>query len=128
MTRAETRIAAAKKKHAAAQAALTRAYERKDAAVKAAADRTIPAVLAAISKAEEAAQALAVAELAAIGITPMKTIILWRSCRYVVRVTREGRKRLMPVGKSGRILPARHDHHPPYRWHEVTVTDQEVKE
>lgn len=36
MTRAETRIAAAKKKHAAAQAALTRAYERNYAALKAA--------------------------------------------------------------------------------------------
>jgi hypothetical protein len=128
MTRAEIRIAAARRRERVAMVALSRAYERKRAAVQAASDRTNPAIWAANRRVNEARQALAVAELAALGITPMKTITLWRSGRYLVRVTQEGRMRMVPVAKSGRLLAGRADRVPPYRWHGVTVTDQEVKE
>jgi hypothetical protein len=140
MTRAEIRIAAAKKRAKAAEAALSRAYERKRAAVAAASDKTNPAIWAASRKVSEARQAVAVAELAALGITPMRTIILWHpkgytapsaQNRYVVRVTREGWKRLVPVGKTGVILARRNEQYGPYStgWSKVTVTvtDEEVK-
>lgn len=139
MTRAEIRIEAAKKRAKAADAALSKAYEFKRAAIEAVTRKHSPRVWDASRKVQEARQAVAVAELAALGITPMKTIILWHpkgytapsaQNRYVVRVTREGWKRLVPVGKSGVILKGRNDQDGPYStgWHKVTVTDQEVKE
>lgn len=137
MTRSEIRIAAAKKRAKAAEVALSRAYEVKRAAIEAATRKHSPRLWGAERKVQEARQAVAVAELAALGITPMKTIILWHprftgvtaQRRYVVRVTREGWKRLVPVGKSGVILAGRNDVNGPYsnQWHRVTVTDQEVK-
>lgn len=138
MTRAEIRIEAAKRRAKAAEAVLSKAYERHRAAMEAASKKTNPAIWTASRKVQEARQAVAVAELAALGITPMKTIILWHprftgvtaQNRYVVRVTREGWKRLVPVGKSGVILAGRNDVDGPYssEWHKVTVTGQEVKE
>ena len=138
MTRAEIRIEAAKNRARKAESSLSKAYERKRAAVAAASDKTNPAIWTASRLVQEARQAVAVAELAALGITPMKTIILWHprftgvtaQNRYVVRVTREGWKRLVPVGKSGVILAGRNDVDGPYssEWHKVTVTGQEVKE
>lgn len=139
MTRAEIRIAAAKKRARAAEAALSKAYERKRAAVAAASDRTNPAIWKATRKFQEARQAVAVAELAALGIVPMKTIILWHpkgytapsaQNRYVVRVTLEGWTRLVPVGKNCRTLKGRVDQDGPYskQWDRVTVTDQELQE
>lgn len=138
MTRAEIRIEAAKRRAKAAEAVLSKAYERHRAAMEAASKKTNPAIWTASSKVQEARQAVAIAELAALGITPMKTIILWHpkytgvtaQNRYVVRVTREGWKRLVPVGKSGVILAGRNDVDGPYpsEWHKVTVTGQEVKE
>jgi hypothetical protein len=136
MTRAEIRIAAAKKRAKAAEAALSRAYERKRAAVAAASDKTNPAIWAASRKVSEARQAVAVAELAALGITPMRTIILWHpkgytapsaQNRYVVRVTHEGWKQLVPVGTSGVILAGRNEQDGPYNWSKVTVTNEEAK-
>jgi len=137
MTRAEIRIADAKKRAKVAEAALSRAYERKLAAYRAAANRTNPAIWAAKRRVQEARQAVAVAELAALGITPMRTIILWHPKgytsplarnRYVVRVTPEGWKRLVPVGKNGRVLKGRVEQNAPYSWDRLTVTDQELTE
>ena len=137
MTRAEIRIEAAKRRAKAAEAALSKAYKARDAAIEAVTRKQRPRVWAARQKRDEARVSVAVAELAALGITPMKTIILWHprftgitaQKRYVVRVTREGWKRLVPVGKSGVILAGRNDVDGPYstQWHRVTVTDQEVK-
>lgn len=138
MTRAEIRIEAARRRAKAADAALSKAYEIKRAAIEAVTRKHSPRVSTASRKVQEARQAVAVAELAALGITPMKTIILWHPRftsplarhRYVVRVTREGWKRLVPVGKTGAILKGRNDQHGPYEhdWHKVTVTRDEVKE
>ena len=139
MTRAEIRIAAAKRREKAAESELNRAYERKRAAIQKASDKTNPAIWAASRKFSDALQARAVAELAALGITPMKTIVLWHpkgytapsaQNRYVVRVTRGGWKVMVPVGKTGAILKNRGEQSGPYstRWHEVTVTSDEVKE
>jgi len=138
MTRAEIRIEAAKRRAKAAEAALSKAYEVKRAAIDAATKKHSPRIWTASRKAHEARQAVAVAELAALGITPMKTIILWHprytgvtaQNRYVVRVTREGWKRLVPVGKTGAILKNRNEQAAPYsgQWHRVTVTGEEVME
>ena len=138
MTRAEIRIEAAKRRAKAAEAVLSKAYERHRAAMEAASKKTNPAIWTASRKVQEARQAVAVAELAALGITPMRTIILWHprftgvtaQNRYVVRVTREGWKRLVPVGKTGVILQGRCEQHGPYgnAWSNVTVTDKELKE
>lgn len=139
MTRAEIRIEAAKRRAKAAETALSRVYEAKRAALDAATKKHLPCVWAAERKVREARIAVAVAELAALGITPMKTIILWHpkgytapsaQNRYVVRVTREGWKRLVPVGKKGAILAGRNDQDGPYStgWHKITVTGEEVLE
>ena len=127
MTRAEIRIAAAQRRARAAEAALFNERERKRAKIEALNLRARPRILAAERKARDAWQAVAVAKLAALGITPMKTIILWRQNRYAVRVTLEGRKRLVPVGKRGAVLSNRNEQTAPYRWDEVTVTSEEVK-
>lgn len=138
MTRAEIRIASAKRRAKAAEAALSKVYERNRAEREALTKKHSPRVLAAERKFREARIAVAVAELAALGITPMRTIILWHpkgytapsaQNRYTVKVTREGWKRLVPVGKKGAILAGRNDQDGPYssRWNEVTVTDEEVK-
>lgn len=136
MTRAEIRIAAARRRARAAEAALFNERERKRAKIEALNLRAQPRIWAAERKARDARQAVAVAELAALGITPMKTIILWHpkgytapsaQNRYAVRVTREGWKRLVPVGKSGAVLSNRNEQTAPYRWDEVTVTNDEVK-
>lgn len=141
MTRAEIRIAAAKRRARAAEAALSKVYERNRAEREALTRKHSPRIRAAKRKVMEARVAVAVAELAAIGITPMKTIILWHPKgytaqsarnRYVVRVTSEGWKRLVPVGKSGVILAGRNEKDGPYSitgWNKVTVTvtDEEVK-
>ena len=136
MTRAEIRIAAAKRRAKAAEAARSKVYERQRAEREALARKHNPRIWAADRKMREARIAVAVAELAAIGITPMRTIILWHprgytapsaQNRYVVRVTREGWKRLVPVGKSGAILAGRNEHIGLYNWSKVTVTDEEVR-
>lgn len=138
MTRAEIRIAAARRRAKEAEAALSKAYERQRAEREALKRRQNPRILAAERKVMDARVAVTVAELAALGITPMRTIILWHpngytapsaQNRYVVRVSREGWTRLVPVGKSGAILAGRNEHHGPYStgWHKVTVTDEEVK-
>lgn len=137
MTRAEIRIEAAKKRAKEAEARMSRAYENQRAAIEAATKKHSPRVWAANRAVAEARQAVTIAELAARGITPMKTIILWHpkytgvteQRRYVVRVTREGWTRLVPVGKTGVILKNRADQNPPYstrQWSMVTVTDQEL--
>ena len=139
MTRAEIRIASAKRRAKAAEAALSKVYERNRAEREALTKKHSPRVWAAERKVREARIAVAVAELAALGITPMKTIILWHpkgytaasaQNRYVVRVTREGWKRLVPVGKKGAILAGRNDVDGPYStgWHKVTVTGEELVE
>lgn len=138
MTRAEIRIAATKRHAKAAEAALSKEYERQRAAIECAKAKHRPRLSSALRRAREARVAVAVAELAALGITPMRTIILWHpkgytapsaQNRYIVRVTPEGWKKLIPVGKSGAILAGRNEHHGPYstRWNEVTVTDEEMK-
>ena len=138
MTRAEIRIAAAKRRSKEAEAALSKAYERQRAEREALIRKQNPRIWAAQRKAREARVAVAVAELAALGITPMRTIILWHpkgytapsaQNRYVVLVTPDGWKRFVPVGKNGSILAGRNEHDGPYstRWHEVTVTDEELK-
>ncbi len=139
MTRAEIRIESAKRRAKTAEAALSKAYEVKRSALDAATKKHSPRVWAAERKVLDARAAVAVAELAALGITPMRTIILWHPRgytapsarnRYVVRVTREGWKRLVPVGKKGAILAGRNDQDGPYstEWHKVTVTGDEVRE
>ena len=138
MTRAEIRIESAKRRAKTAEAALSKAYEVKRSALDAATKKHSPRVWAAERKVLDARAAVAVAELAALGITPMKTIILWHPKgytapsarnRYVVRVTREGWKRLVPVGKRGAVLAGRNDQDGPYssQWNTVTVTDQEAE-
>lgn len=138
MTRAEIRIAAARRRAKEAEAALSKAYKRQRAEREALTRKQSPRIWAAERKVREARVAVAVAELAAIGITPMRTIILWHpkgytapsaQNRYVVRVTSEGWKRLVPVGKKGAILAGRNDQDGPYStgWHKVTVTDEEMK-
>lgn len=139
MTRAEIRIEAAKRRAKEAEVKWKAAWATKRAAVSKVEGAHMRRVWAADRKMREALQAVAIAELAALGITPMKTIILWHpkgytapsaQNRYVVRVTREGWKRFVPVGKSGVILKGRNDVNGPYSngWHKVTVTDQEVSE
>ena len=136
MTRAEIRIAAAKRREKAAEAALSKVYERNRAEREALTRKQAPRIWAAQRKAREARVAVAVAELAALGITPMRTIVLWHpkgytapsaQNRYVVRVTSEGWTKLVPVGKSGAILAGRNEQAGPYNWSKVTVTDEEVR-
>lgn len=134
-TRAETRIESAKKRVEAAETRQLQAWRKRNAAADAAAEKHSRRVRAAGRQVREARIALAIAELAAFGITPMKTIILWHpkysgvtvQRRYVVRVGREGWTRLVPVGKKGKILVSRIDQFPPLRWSEVTVTDEVMK-
>ena len=138
MTRAEIRIETAKRRAKAAEAALSKAYAAKRAAIDATTKKHSPRVWGAERKVREARIAVAVAELAALNITPMKTIILWHpkgytaasaQNRYAVKVTREGWKRLVPVGKKGAILAGRCDQNGPYtEWRKVTVTGDEVRE
>ena len=138
MTRAEIRIAAAKRREKAAEDALSKAYERQRAEREALTRKQSPRIWAAQRKAREARVAVAVAELAALGITPMRTIILWHpkgytapsaQNRYVVRVTPDGWKRFVPVGKNGSILAGRNEQDGPYStgWSRVTVTNEEVR-
>lgn len=136
MTRAEIRIAAAKRHAKAAEAALSEECEHQRAAIECAKAKHRPRLSSALRRAREARVAVAVAELAALGITPMRTIILWHpkgytapsaQNRYVVRVSADGWKRLVPVGKSGVILAGRNEHFGPYDWSKVTVTDEEAK-
>lgn len=135
MTRAEIRIAAAKKRATAAEAKWSDALAAKREAIwriEAAHNQRIWPLR---RKMDEAYMAVAVAELAAMGIIPMKTIILWHprgytapsaQNRYVVRVTREGWKLLVPVGKTGAILKNRNDQSGPHSWDKITITDQEA--
>ncbi len=139
MTRAEIRMAAARRRAKAAEAALWKTYERERAEREKLTRKHSPRFWAAERKVSEARVAVAVAELAALGITPMRTIILWHpkgytgvtaQNRYVVRVTREGWKRLVPVGKKGAILAGRNEQDGPYagQWHKITVTGEELVE
>lgn len=135
MTRAEIRIETAKRRAKAAEAVLSKAYERHRAAMEAASRKTNPPIWTASRKVQEARQAVAIAELSALGITPMRTIILWHpkgytsplaQKRYVVKVTREGWKVLVPVGKNGAILKGRVDQRGPWDWSKITITNQEL--
>ena len=135
MTRAEIRIEAAKRRAKAAEAALSKAYERHRAALEAASKKTNPLISTASRRVQEARQAVAIAELAALNITPMQTIILWHpkgytspfvQNRYIVKVAREGWKVLVPVGKKGAIMKGRVDQHGPWDWSKVTVTNERL--
>lgn len=131
MSRAERKIEAAKKRVRNAEVRLSKAYEAKRVAVARASEKTNPAIWKASRAVQEARQQQAIAELEAIGITPMQTIILYRprysgitEQRYVVRVTREGWKKLVPVSKKGRLMKGRAEQNPPMDWSKVTVTGE----
>ena len=135
MTRAEIRIEAAKRRAKAAEAKLSKVYEVVRAEREKLTRKQSPRLWVAEANVRLARVALAVAELAALGITPMKTIILWHpkgytsplaQNRYVVKVTREGWKRLVPVGKTGVILKGRADQDGPWDWSKITITNQEL--
>lgn len=132
----ERKIEAAKKRVRAAEARLSKAYEAKRVAVAKASARTNPAIWKASREVQQARQRQSVAELESLGITPMQTIILYHpkytgvteQRRYVVRVTLEGWKRLVPVGKQGRIMKGRTERTPPLNWSSVTVTGDKLQE
>lgn len=140
MTRAEIRIEAAKRRVKKAEARRSLAYKAMHDAVAAATKKCQPRASAAGRAVAESRRALTVAELAARGITPMKTVILWHpkysgvtaQHRFVVRVTHEGWIRFVPVGETGCILKGRVARDGPYsrptEWNDVTVTDQILKE
>lgn len=139
MTRAEIRIAAARRRAKAAEAAFSKAFERQRAEREALKRKQLPLIWKAERKVREARVEVAIAELMALGITPMKTIILWHpkgytapsaQRRYAVSVTREGWKELLPVGKTGAILAGRSPQRGLYSsdWRKVVVTDQEIRE
>jgi hypothetical protein len=128
MTRAEIRIEAAKKRLAATESALSRAYEAKVEAVSAASKRYSQQIWKAEKLLLKARAELSHAELAAQGIIPMQTIIRWRGKRYAVRIDRRGWAETVPVTAAGRIHKARHPEHMPRRMDEVTILPDEVKE
>lgn len=121
MTRNEIRIAAAKKRVTAAEAALSRAYEAKVEAVRAASKRYSPPIWKAEKLLLNARAELSHAELAAQGIIPMQTIIRWRGKRYAVRIDRWGWAETVPVTAAGRIHKARNPDYMPHRMDEVTI-------
>lgn len=135
MTRAEIRIETAKRRAKAAEAKLSKVYEVARAEREKLTRKLSPRIWAAEANVRLARVAVAVADLAALGITPMRTIILWHpkgytsplaQKRYVVKVTREGWKVLVPVGKNGAILKGRVDQHGPWDWSKITITNQEL--
>ena len=130
------RIESAVKRHRDAQTRLTRTYEAQRAAHEAVTRRHSPRLWEAEKKCYAARAAVTTAELAAHGITPMQTIILYHpryTCvtaqnRYVVRIKREGYPELLRVGKMGHLLAGRNPVLRPYDWSKVTVTDDNLKE
>lgn len=131
-----SKIDTLKARHRAAESALSKVYERQRAEREAMTRRQQPKLWAAAKKVREARQAVKVAELAALGITPMQTIVLWHPKytgvtamnRYCVRVTVEGYSRLVPVGKKGAILQGRVEQSGPYDLTRLVVTDETLKE
>lgn len=107
MKAAERRIDAAKRRQREAEARLTRAYERKRAAIETTTRKQLPAVWAAERQVREARAAVAEAELAALGITPMKTVFQFRGQLYVARIKREGWREILPVGQRMRVMKGR---------------------
>jgi len=126
---AAARLADAEARKKIARAALTRAHK---------AGRDIGALrtdwLTAEEMVREARAAVALAELATHGITPMQTIIecgtagRTRRGRYVVRISREGWARLVPVGKGGAIPKSYVEQCPPPRWADAYVTRETLRE
>lgn len=133
MTRADLRIAAAKKALAKAENRLKAADDAANAAVRKVRDRHRPRILAADRAITEARAAVTRAELAAHGIVPGKTIIVCRPAwghyqgRYVVEVGPEGWPRLWPVGKTGKVLADRNYRQSPWRWSDARVTGEEAR-
>lgn len=130
MTKDERRRAAAEKRLKAAEIALNRACDKRAEATRLADKRTMPAIIAARRKVQEARQDMALAELAVHGISHMKTIIRWKARHYVVRVTNDGWLQMIQVGKNGIAMADRVELSPPWPalWSECTVTDHEVQE
>ena len=132
-TRAEIRIAAAKRLERDAQAALSRAYEKKRAAIEAVTRKHLPLVWKAEKRVYAARVAVTNAELAAHGIEAMKTIIECSPAfsrkrgRFVVRVNPRGYARLLQVGKKGAILVNRNEQPAPLRWDHACVTGETLK-
>ena len=128
----QKRIDAAKAKHARANAALTRAYEALRQAREALQRKHNPKIFTAEREVYAARAAITVAEMAAHGIKPMHTIILYHprytgltaQNRFVVRITREGWAELLPAGKKGTIMANRAPQMSPYDWGKVIVTDK----
>jgi len=131
---AAARLAAAEVREKKAQTALSRACEAKHAALLAVTKRHLPKVWEAEKMVREARAAVTLAELAAHGITPMQTIIecipagRTRRWRYVVRISREGWARLVPVGKGGAIPKSYVEQRPPPRWADARVTGETLRE
>jgi hypothetical protein len=122
VTRAERRIEAAKRRVRAAEKRLSRAYEVKREAIDKVTKRLSPPIWVASRQVEEARQRQTEAELAAVGIVPMKTIVTWKGARYVVSIKREGWPLLVPVGKRGLPLQNRVPKSAPYLLRGITVT------
>ena len=133
MTSLNHRLEAAKNRQRKADTALSKAYEKKRAAVEAATKRSMPALFAADKKARAARAAVTLAEMALHGIAPMETIIECKPAidgprgRYCVRITNEGWPRLLAVGKSGKVLTHRVERQVPWRWSDARITDEKVK-
>jgi hypothetical protein len=133
MTRAEIRLEAAKNRQRKADTALSKAYEKKRAAVESANRKTWAAVWNATKKVRAARAAVTLAELALHGIVPMETIIECKPAidgprgRYCVRITHEGWPKLLAVGKSGKVLAHRVERQSPWRWSDARITGERVK-
>ena len=133
MTRAEIRLEAAKNRQRKADTALSKAYEKKRAAVESTNRKTSAAVWNATKKVHAARAAVTLAELALHGIVPMETIIECRPAidgqrgRYCVRISYSGLPYLLPVGRSGKILEGRLERQSPWRWSDARITGEKVK-
>lgn len=130
------RIESATRRLREAQTRLTRTYEAQREALEAVTRKHSSKLWDAEKKCYAARAAVTTAELAAHGIKPMQTIILYHprytgitaQQRYVVNIKREGYPELLPVGVKGRLLANRNPALRPYDWSKVTVTADILKE
>ena len=64
------------------------------------------------------------AELAHYGITPMRTIFIYRGKAYAVYIGSAGYGRMFPVTKKNKRHGGADDCSTPYRWGDVRITDR----
>ncbi len=127
MTDHAKRIAQSKASLAKAQAKHQGAKAKREAALRAASTKHVPAIYKALKVVYAKRADLSRAELAAQGIVEMHTIFRISGNLWAARIAANGHIRLVPATNAGSIHQGRNEAYEPWGWSGVTIISKTMQ-